>query len=172
MAHLILGVRPLKTVLDDSSKDLETDGSEVRLRAGQDGGNEREDELFHLVLNLGVAHDVSAQSSDHVEGTESLRGSSIASQHLVDESEDRHEGDLRPVRCEGEEEGGGSGDRVRIALVLIHGDTNIVNRVRIPKLFALFIEGKLVEDEGGDEGVDVRLQLSPSGLGLDAARND
>ena len=44
---------------------------------------------------------------------------------------------------------------------------DVVDRVTLPHLLPMFIEGQLWKDKGGDEGLKVWFELNPCRLGFD-----
>lgn len=96
--------------------------SHIRLRTRKLWGNMLQNELLHVVLYLGMAHDEWSKCSNHIECAKSLRrcsiprshpksllsrsgrrGRDIRSKNSVDEPKDGHEGALRPVTSQREE---------------------------------------------------------------------
>jgi hypothetical protein len=56
----------------EKTKNLTYDSPQIRFRAGQLGRNELQHKMFHIILNLRMAHDIRSKCSRHIESSESL----------------------------------------------------------------------------------------------------
>jgi len=95
----------------ENARKITHDGPQERFWTLQLGTDELQHELLHIVLNLGVFHDLPSQGGSHVESTEPLLGWSVYAKNGVDEPKDWQERGFCPVCSKRKKEGRSCGDR-------------------------------------------------------------
>ena len=95
------------------------DGPQERLWALQLGADELQHELLHIVLDLGMFHDLPSQGGSHVESTEPLLRWSVYAKDGVNEPKDWQERGFCPIGSKRKKEGRSCGNRSRKRFIFV-----------------------------------------------------